>query len=185
MPHTVLSSARPAASNVQRAMLSTRPRTILLLMLAASYVWPQSTGRIVMLKGFGDYFGVDAAGQTKLIKPDGLGVNIVAVVERVEGDRIWIKANGAGDQARLGEQERRDRARQRRRVLHRANRPRSRRLGRVPSTRRGGTLTQPARRRDCRLQPGDRVASGRGISVCPARPLPTNREGLRWCRRRF
>ncbi len=52
-----------------------------------------------MLKGFGDYFGVDAAGQTKLIKPDGLGVNIVAVVERVEGDRIWIKANGAGDQA--------------------------------------------------------------------------------------
>jgi hypothetical protein len=33
-----------------------------------------------------------------LIKPEGLGVNIVAVVQRVEGDRIWIKANGAGDE---------------------------------------------------------------------------------------
>jgi len=32
-----------------------------------------------------------------LIRPDGLGVNIVAVVQRIEGEHIWIKANGAGD----------------------------------------------------------------------------------------
>jgi hypothetical protein len=38
-------------------------------------------------------------GQPQLIQPDGLGVNIVAVVQRVEGDRLWIKANGAGEAA--------------------------------------------------------------------------------------
>ncbi len=53
--------------------------------------------RIVTLRGFGDYFVSDEHGQSELIRPDGLGVNIVAVVQRVEGDRIWIKANGAGD----------------------------------------------------------------------------------------
>jgi tetratricopeptide (TPR) repeat protein len=53
--------------------------------------------RIVTLQGFGDYFVSDDHGQSELIKPDGLGVNIVAVVQRVEGDRIWINANGAGD----------------------------------------------------------------------------------------
>ena len=47
---------------------------------------------------FGDYFAPGTDGQAKLIKPGGLGVNIVAVVQRVEGDRIWIKANGAGDE---------------------------------------------------------------------------------------
>jgi tetratricopeptide (TPR) repeat protein len=53
--------------------------------------------RIVALEGFGDYFVVGDHGQPQLIKPEGLGVNIVAVVQRVEGDRVWIKANGAGD----------------------------------------------------------------------------------------
>ena len=53
--------------------------------------------RIVTLQGFGDYFVSGGQGQPELIKPDGLGVNIVAVVQRLEGDRIWIKANGAGD----------------------------------------------------------------------------------------
>jgi hypothetical protein len=53
--------------------------------------------RIVTLEGFGDYFVSRDHGQPQLIKPEGLGVNIVAVVERVEGDRVWIKANGAGD----------------------------------------------------------------------------------------
>jgi tetratricopeptide (TPR) repeat protein len=53
--------------------------------------------RIVMLKGFGDYFAPTDTGRTQLIKPEGLGVNIVAEVQRVEGDRVWIKANGAGD----------------------------------------------------------------------------------------
>jgi tetratricopeptide (TPR) repeat protein len=50
-----------------------------------------------MLEGFGDYFTSSEHGQAQLIKPEGLGVNIVAVVQRVEGDLVWIKANGAGD----------------------------------------------------------------------------------------
>ena len=53
--------------------------------------------RIVTLRGFGDYFVSDVHGQPELIRPDGLGVNIVAVAQSVEGDRIWLKANGAGD----------------------------------------------------------------------------------------
>lgn len=53
--------------------------------------------RIVMLRGFGDYYAEAPDGAAKLVKPDGLGVNIVAVVQRVEGDRIWIEANGNGD----------------------------------------------------------------------------------------
>jgi tetratricopeptide (TPR) repeat protein len=32
-----------------------------------------------------------------LIRPYGLGVNIVTVVQHVEREHIWIKANGAGD----------------------------------------------------------------------------------------
>jgi pimeloyl-ACP methyl ester carboxylesterase len=55
--------------------------------------------RIVTLEGFGDYFISGEHGQAQLIKPEGLGVNIVAVVQRVEGDLVWIKANGAGDVA--------------------------------------------------------------------------------------
>ena len=55
--------------------------------------------RIVALEGFGDYFVSDAHGQTQLIRPEGLGVNIVAEVQRVEGDRLWIRSNGAGDEA--------------------------------------------------------------------------------------
>jgi tetratricopeptide (TPR) repeat protein len=51
----------------------------------------------VVLQGFGDYFVSGQRGQTELIRPDGLGVNIVAVVQRVEGEHIWIKANGADD----------------------------------------------------------------------------------------
>lgn len=53
--------------------------------------------RVVTLEGFGDYFVAGDQGQPQLITPEGLGVNIVAVVERVEGERVWIKANGAGD----------------------------------------------------------------------------------------
>jgi tetratricopeptide (TPR) repeat protein len=53
--------------------------------------------RIVTLQGFGDYFVSGDHGQLQLIEPEGLGVNIVAVVQRLEGERIWIKANGAGD----------------------------------------------------------------------------------------
>jgi tetratricopeptide (TPR) repeat protein len=53
--------------------------------------------RIVMLRGFGDYYVQATDGTTKLVKSDGLGVNIVAVVQGVEGDRIWIEANGNGD----------------------------------------------------------------------------------------
>lgn len=55
--------------------------------------------RIVTLKGFGTYSVLGGQGQPQLVQPNGLGVNIVAVVQRVEGDRVWIKANGAGDAA--------------------------------------------------------------------------------------
>lgn len=53
--------------------------------------------RVVTLEGFGDYFVSNDHGQPQLIKPEGLGVNIVTVVDRIEGDRVWIRANGAGD----------------------------------------------------------------------------------------
>jgi tetratricopeptide (TPR) repeat protein len=53
--------------------------------------------RIVTLQGFGDYFVSGDRGQSELIKPEGLGVNIVVPAQRLEGDRIWIRANGAGD----------------------------------------------------------------------------------------
>lgn len=55
--------------------------------------------RIVTLQGFGDYFVSLESGQSELVRPEGLGVNIVAVAQRLDGDRIWIKANGAGDVA--------------------------------------------------------------------------------------
>jgi tetratricopeptide (TPR) repeat protein len=55
--------------------------------------------RIVSLEGFGSYFVSGDHGQPQLSDPGGLGVNIVAVVQRVEGDRVWIQANGAGDAA--------------------------------------------------------------------------------------
>ena len=55
--------------------------------------------RIVSLEGFGNYFVSGDHGQPEFVDPGGLGVNIVAVVQRVEGDRVWIQANGAGDAA--------------------------------------------------------------------------------------
>lgn len=55
--------------------------------------------RILTLEGFGDYFVLDDRGQPQVVKPEGLGVNIVAVVQRVDGDRVWINANGMGDVA--------------------------------------------------------------------------------------
>lgn len=53
--------------------------------------------RIVMLKGFGDYYVLGANGQPQLINPGALGVNIVAVVQRVDNNNVWIKSNGAGE----------------------------------------------------------------------------------------
>src|SRR5215471_9983795 len=55
--------------------------------------------RIVILRGFGDCFGAGRNGRPRLMKPEGLGVNIVAVVDHLDGDRAWIRANGAGDSA--------------------------------------------------------------------------------------
>ena len=49
---------------------------------------PWDGRRIVTLKGFGDYFVSDDRGQAQLIRPEGLGVNIVAVAQRLEGNRI-------------------------------------------------------------------------------------------------
>ncbi len=95
---------RPHCSHIRLAVL------LLFLILALQCAQAQSGSpvsgqpnetwvgrRIVTLHGFGDYFVSGDHGQPELIRPDGLGVNIVAVVQRLEGDRIWIKANGAGD----------------------------------------------------------------------------------------
>jgi hypothetical protein len=49
--------------------------------------------RAVALKGFGDFFAQMEDGETILVKPDGLSVNIVAVVQNVEGYRVWIKSD--------------------------------------------------------------------------------------------
>jgi tetratricopeptide (TPR) repeat protein len=96
-----------------RASRSVIPCRILpfLITLAVPWLWSQSAAplqsepnptwagrRIVTLQGLGDYFAAGADGRAKLINPEGLGVNIVVAVARVEGDRIWIKANGAGDE---------------------------------------------------------------------------------------
>jgi tetratricopeptide (TPR) repeat protein len=83
----------------------------LLIALSGSCVWSQSGApvqsepdqtwagqRIVTLQGFGDYFALGANGKPRLVNPEGLGVNIVAVVAKVEADRIWIRANGAGNE---------------------------------------------------------------------------------------
>lgn len=91
-------------------LLRAASHSLCIVTLVAQCVWSQSVPscesrpdsawaghRIVTLTGFGDFFATNPDGQTKLIKPDGLGVNIVAVVARVDGDRIWIKGNGSGD----------------------------------------------------------------------------------------
>jgi hypothetical protein len=88
----------------------TCPLLPLLMTLALRSAWGQATipapgepnqqwvgRRVVTLEGFGDYFASVEDGPSQLVKPDGLGVNIVAVVQHIDGDRIWIKANGAGD----------------------------------------------------------------------------------------
>jgi len=97
------------SANVKRSAIS-RLILPLFITLAAQSAWGQAAipahgepnqqwvgRRIVTLEGFGDYFVSADDGQSQLMKPDGLGVNIVAVVQRIDGDRIWIKANGAGD----------------------------------------------------------------------------------------
>lgn len=99
-----MSSGQVKPSAISRIMLP------LLITLTPQSVWGQAAisahgelnqqwvgRRIVTLEGFGDYFVSAEDGQSRLIKPDGLGVNIVAVVQRIDEDRIWIKANGAGD----------------------------------------------------------------------------------------
>jgi tetratricopeptide (TPR) repeat protein len=55
--------------------------------------------RVVMLNSFGDYFSPGENAEPRLIKASGLSVNVVSVVDHVEGGRVWIKGNGAGDLA--------------------------------------------------------------------------------------
>jgi len=89
------------------------PRRILALLVTlwGACVWSQSAApvqgepnqswagqRIVTLRGFGDYFALGENGQPRMVHPEGLGVNMVAVVARVEADRLWIRANGAGNE---------------------------------------------------------------------------------------
>jgi tetratricopeptide (TPR) repeat protein len=62
---------------------------------AADQTWDGK--RIVMLKSFGDYYADGENGKPRLIEASGLGVNVVSVVDRVEGRHVWIKANGAGN----------------------------------------------------------------------------------------
>ena len=102
----ISTGARPTCSHIRFAVL------LLFVTLALQCAQAQSGSpasgqpnetwagrRIVTLQGFGDYFVSGDRGQSVLIRPEGLGVNIVAAVQRLEGDRIWIKANGAGDVA--------------------------------------------------------------------------------------
>ena len=99
----------PFALTRSRSFGATRRILALLITLSGSCVWSQvappipsepdqswAGQRIVTLRGFGDYFALGANGQPRLVNPEGLGVNIVAVVAKVEADRIWIRANGAG-----------------------------------------------------------------------------------------
>jgi len=73
----------------------------LLVVLLVSSAHGQSPSvphdRIVMLKGFGNYFTTGPDGKPQLVDPGALGVNIVAIADHLDGDRVWIKANGAGD----------------------------------------------------------------------------------------
>src|SRR5437016_14390817 len=100
----ISAGARPSRSHIRLSVL------LIFLILALQRAQAQSVSptsgppnetwagrRIVTLQGFGDYFVSGDHGQSELIRPDGLGVNIVAAVQRLEGDHIWIKANGAGD----------------------------------------------------------------------------------------
>lgn len=86
------------------------PALLFLAVVSPKFVTAQSGGvihgessqswdgrRIVTLKGFGDYFVSDDHGQPQLVRPEGLGVNIVAVAARLEGDRVWVRANGVGE----------------------------------------------------------------------------------------
>jgi tetratricopeptide (TPR) repeat protein len=100
----ISSGARPGCSQFGRSVLLT------FLMLAPLRAQAQSGSptscpanetwagrRIAGYRDLGTYFVSGEHGQPELIRPEGLGVNIVAVAQRLEGDRICIKANGAGD----------------------------------------------------------------------------------------
>jgi tetratricopeptide (TPR) repeat protein len=100
----ISAGARPNCSRIRLAVLQLS--FLLVLQCAQAQSGSPVSGqpnetwagrRIVTLQGFGEYFVSGDHGQSELIRPDGLGVNIVAVAQRLEGDRIWIKANGAGD----------------------------------------------------------------------------------------
>jgi tetratricopeptide (TPR) repeat protein len=100
----IFAGARPNCSHIRLAVLQLS--FLLVLQCAQAQSGSPVSGqpnetwagrRIVTLQGFGEYFVSGDHGQSELIGPDGLGVNIVAVAQRLEGDRIWIKANGAGD----------------------------------------------------------------------------------------
>jgi tetratricopeptide (TPR) repeat protein len=100
----ISAGARPNCSRIRLAVLQLS--FLLVLQCAQAQSGSPVSGqpnetwagrRIVTLQGFGEYFVSGDHGQSELIRPDGLGVNIVAVAQRLEGDSIWIKANGAGD----------------------------------------------------------------------------------------
>lgn len=86
---TILGVATLVSANPLRAQTNAKPNRL------PDESWAGQ--RVVMLTSFGDYFSQGDNGRPQLIKSTGLGVNVVSVVDRVEGTRLWIKANGAGD----------------------------------------------------------------------------------------
>jgi hypothetical protein len=81
---------------------------------------------------FGDYFISGEHGQAQLIKPEGLGVNILAVVQRVEGD---LGQRGGRCSRGLDEQKECDFVGRCNPLFHIFNWSQLGGLGRVPSTR--------------------------------------------------
>jgi tetratricopeptide (TPR) repeat protein len=73
--------------------------TLTAVTTAAPQPSPAPGSRVVTLRGFGDYYRTGPDGRAVAVSPDGLGVNIVAGVDHVAGDRIYIRASGSTEPA--------------------------------------------------------------------------------------
>jgi hypothetical protein len=72
---------------------------LLMAALSADVAWAQAAvragSRVVTLHGFGDYYRRGADGRVEAVSPARLDLEIVATVDRVEGDRVWLRPTGA------------------------------------------------------------------------------------------